>query len=91
MDLVKWILLTEIITEKMLIIFASSSTRKQKESYLEQLSERGFVWSNGSAAHIIPDVIRLVQSDVILIINPKMKCVDYILDVMTPTSIMQTA
>jgi hypothetical protein len=37
MDLVKWILLTEIITEKMLIIFASSSTRKQKESYLQAI------------------------------------------------------
>lgn len=58
---------------------------------LKNLSERGFVWSDGSAAETIPDVIRLVQSDVILIINPKMKCVDYILDVMTPTSIMQTA
>lgn len=58
---------------------------------LKNLSERGFVWSDGSVAETIPDVIRLVQSDVILIINPKMKCVDYILDVMTPTSIMQTA
>lgn len=58
---------------------------------LKNLSERGFVWSDGSVAETIPDLIRLVQSDVILIINPKMKCVDYILDVMTPTSIMQTA
>lgn len=71
--------------------FISFVKYKELLTTLEQLSERGFVWSNGSAAHIIPDVIRLVQSDVILIINPKMKCVDYILDVMIPTSIMQTA
>lgn len=71
--------------------FISFVKYKELLTTLEQLSERGFVWSNGSAAHIIPDVIRLVQSDVILIINPQMKCVDYILDVMTPTSIMQTA
>lgn len=63
--------------------FISFVKYKELLTTLEQLSERGFVWSNGSAAHIIPDVI--------LIINPKMKCVDYILDVMTPTSIMQTA
>lgn len=71
--------------------FISFVKYKELLTTLEQLSERGFVWSNGSAAHMIPDVIRLVQSDVILIINSKMKCVDYILDVMTPTSIMQTA
>lgn len=56
--------------------FISFVKYKELLTTLEQLSERGFVWSNGSAAHIIPDVIRLVQSDVILIINPKMKCVD---------------
>ena len=40
-----------------------------------------------SAAETIPDVIRLVQSDVILVINPTMNCIDYILDVAIPSTL----
>lgn len=54
---------------------------------LKNLSERGFVWSDGSAAETIPNVIRLVQSDVILVINPTMNCIDYILDVAIPSTL----